>query len=137
MGFFSENFIFLIKAPTASDFLNNLDEETEAFQRLMLNVTSQSGIEVMWDKIRPKRTPCTGLIESASRTPKKSLGKSTPSFLQVKQKTLHSSTACATSSPAARAQGQLWCGTAAQPWLSLLGISPVGMHRVDSPAGSA
>lgn len=35
-----------------------------------------------------------------------------------------STAARATSSSAARAQGQLWCGTAAQPWLSLLGKQP-------------
>lgn len=54
MGFFLENCTPLIKAPTASDFLNNLDEEKEAFPSLMPNMTSQLGTEGLWDKIRAK-----------------------------------------------------------------------------------
>lgn len=45
MGFFSENCIPLTKAPTASDFLNSLAEEKEAFPSLTPNMTPQLDIE--------------------------------------------------------------------------------------------
>lgn len=68
MGFFSEHCVPLIKPPTASDFLNNLDEEKEAFPSIMPNMISQLGTEVMWDKIRPKRMPCKCYIECLKNT---------------------------------------------------------------------
>lgn len=92
----------------------------------------------MWDKIRPKRLPCKCFIESASRTPTKSLGKNTSSFLQVKQRTLHSSTdTCATSPLAAQAQGQLWLAQLHSLGSGCWENSPVGKHHVGSLTGSA
>lgn len=130
MRFFLENSTPLIKTPTALDFLNNLDGEQEAFPSLMPNMTSQLGTEGLWDKIRPKRMPCKCYIESASRTPTKSLGK-----FQNHIKFPPSQTKDPPQQPVPPPP-QLWCGTAAQPGLSLRESSPVGKHHVGS-LGSA
>lgn len=89
--------------------------------------------------------PCKCFIERSSRTPVKSLGKDTSSFLQVKQTTLHSSAAiaCCVSGPSATSplphQAQLprlkGSSGAAQPHSLGLGCwekSHVGKHHVRS-----
>lgn len=67
--------------------------------------------------------PCRCYIESASRT-QSHLARTHQVFSKTNKGA--STAARATSSLAAHAQGQLQCGTAAQPWLSLLGKQPCG-----------
>lgn len=134
MGFFSENCIPLTKAPTASDFLNNLAEEKEDFPSLTPNMTPQLDIESYVGQNKTQEIALQVFyrecLKNTNEVTWQEHTKFSPSQTkdppQQHRHLCHLSLSCPSSRPAV-------VGTAAQPWLRLLGKQPCGKAPCGKP----